>query len=209
MGAAVGSAWWVAGRVWAPLLAAGVAVTADLILTGALHFDGLVDTADGLLPHAPDAATRLDVMQAPDVGAFGLATGIVALGLRWAGLAAGPIGVEGIALVAGLWCLSRTCLVPIVGVVPYARTEGLASAFSRHLDGAGIAVSGLGLAVSVTLLFYARGFAGIVIVLAACVAGIGVVLLAKCRIGGFTGDVLGAAVVVGETVGLLAATARI
>ena len=40
--------WWGAERMWPPLLAAAIVVAADLALTGMLHFDGLIDSADGL-----------------------------------------------------------------------------------------------------------------------------------------------------------------
>src|SRR5947207_1032923 len=72
IGAAVGGVWWTAHRIWPAGVAAAVVIAADLAVTGMLHFDGLVDSADGLLPHLP-AARRLDVMAAPDVGAFGIA----------------------------------------------------------------------------------------------------------------------------------------
>ena len=73
--AACGLVRWGTGGWWAPALAAALTVAVDLVLTGALHLDGLADTADGLLPHL-DRARRLAVMAAPDVGAF-------AIGRRW------------------------------------------------------------------------------------------------------------------------------
>ena len=59
LGLAVGGAWWVAGELWPPLVAALVAVAVDAGLTGMLHFDGLADSADGLLPPL-DRGRRLD-----------------------------------------------------------------------------------------------------------------------------------------------------
>jgi len=64
------------------------------------------------------------------------------------------------------------------------------------------------LGVPLTALVAARGIGGVVAVLAGLAAGTLVVLLALRRIGGFTGDVLGAAGVVTETVALVVASAR-
>ena len=93
-----------------------VVVAADLAVTGMLHFDGLVDSADGLLaPMAPDR--RLAVMADPGVGAFGLAVGGTVLLVRWVALSSLR---PGILLVAGLWCLSRTAMA-VIGPHPALR----------------------------------------------------------------------------------------
>ncbi|MBA3654253.1 MAG: adenosylcobinamide-GDP ribazoletransferase, partial [Actinobacteria bacterium] len=106
IGAAVGGVWWAGAQIWPAALAAAVAVTADLALTGLLHFDGLVDSADGLLPHL-SRDRRLEVMAEPTVGAFAVAVGTVALLLRVAAFAALSPNVM---LVAAVWCASRTAM---------------------------------------------------------------------------------------------------
>lgn len=111
-------------------------------------------------------------------------------------------------LVGSLWCVSRTGMATVIGRVPYARAEssGLASAFmGRRLPtwAAGIAVGG---SVAVATLWAFP--AGEVAVDAALVAFVGVIVLGVRRVGGFTGDVLGAAGMVAETVGLLVAAAK-
>jgi len=75
-------------------LAAALVLVADLALTGMLHVDGLADAADGLLPHHRDTARRLEVMAAPNVGAFGVAVVVFALQLlpQSAYLRVGPDG---------------------------------------------------------------------------------------------------------------------
>jgi adenosylcobinamide-GDP ribazoletransferase len=202
IGAAVGALWWGATRLWPPAVAATVAVAADLALTGALHVDGLADTADGVLPHL-DRRRRLEVMAEPDVGAFGVAAVVVVLVLRVTVLASLEPDV---ALVAALWCASRTLMAVTARAVPYARAEGgLASAF---LGGRPGPVAAAGAAVSIVLGALAPGGRGLAAVTAAVLAGAAVVAFARRRLGGFTGDVLGAAGVVAETVGLLVAAAR-
>ncbi len=205
LGAAVGLVWWGASEIWSPFVAAALAVAADVALTGALHVDGLADTADGVLPHL-DRDRRLEVMAEPDVGAFGVTAVVLTLGLRIAILASVEADV---ALVAAVWCASRTLMAVAARSVPYARSGGgLAAAF---LGRSPVPVACLGAAMAAALAVAlgdagpARGLAAVV---AVALAGAAVVALARRRLGGFTGDVLGAAGLVGETVGLLVATAR-
>jgi cobalamin 5'-phosphate synthase/cobalamin synthase len=202
LGLLLGLAWWGAAHVWPPLVAAAVVVALDLAVTGLLHLDGLVDSADGLLPHL-DRDRRLAVMRAPDAGAFGVGAAVVVLLLRWSALGAmhpHPL------LIGGLWCASRTGMALALGHVPYARDEGIARDFTgggRHtllLIGAGAGAVALAAGCAVP--------AGPVAVAAALAAFGAVVLLGFRRLGGFTGDVLGAAGLVAETVGLGVAAAR-
>jgi adenosylcobinamide-GDP ribazoletransferase len=198
IGAVVGGVWWGAGRVWPALAGAAVAVAADAALTGLLHLDGLADSADGLLPHlARDR--RLEVMAEPRIGAFGAATLAIALILRTSALASMHPDVR---LVAALWCASRTHMATIMGSLPYARGEGLATVFG---EGGHWATTVYGLAGAVALAAWWHPVRGVGAVAAGTVAAAAVAALARRRVGGFTGDVLGAAGVVGETVGLLVA----
>lgn len=212
VGLAVGVVWWLSARAWPPLVAGALAVVADLALTGFLHFDGVADAADGLL--APmTKERRLAAMADPAIGAFGaLAVGAVLL-VRWSSLAAqlpAPL------VVAGLWCASRTAMAVVTLTMPYARPGGLAEAFVHREAGddtgdertliASAVVAGA--VASVGLVVLARGVAGLAALGAELAAFAAVVLLARRRLGGFTGDVLGAAGVVGETIGLLILAAR-
>ncbi len=211
LGLALGGLWWLAARVWPYPVAAAVVVAADLGLTGMLHFDGLVDSADGLL--APmEPGRRLAAMADPGVGAFGLAVGGSVLLIRWAALSALR---PGILLIAGLWCLSRTTMAIIARSLPYARGErGLARAFQPAPGGWG---TGGWHRACARRRPGPRGrvagrVAGLVPGLAsgaaALVGAAAVAALARRRIGGFTGDVLGASGVLAETAGLLVAAAR-
>lgn len=205
IGAVVGVAWWASLKVWGPtLIPAALAVTVDLAATGMLHVDGLADSADGLLPHL-SRDRRLQVMSQPDVGAFGLAaTGAVLL-LRFAAFQA---QTPEIALVAGIWCLSRTLMVAATLWMPYARQAGLASAFLGDARGATTAVVAAGTVAAAGLAFWGRGLPGIAGITIGTVAGGSVLALARRRLGGFTGDVLGAAAVVAETAALVVTAAR-
>lgn len=195
IGGVLAAVWVGAERVWNPGVAAALVVAVDLAVTGMLHVDGLADSADGLLPHlARDR--RLAVMTAPDVGAFALAVVPTVLLVRWAALAGD--GVEPLALV-GVWAASRTVMAVVPVVVPYARSEGLASPF---LAGARTWIA-LWLVPAGAVLALASGVRGGVALAAGLVTAAAVVELARRRLGGFTGDVLGAAAVMVETVALL------
>ncbi len=215
IGLAVGGIWWAARRGWAPPAAAAIAVIADAALTGLLHLDGLADAADGLLPPL-SRARRLEVMADPRLGAFGAAVLAIVLLARFGAFASmlpSPLAV------AGLWSGSRTAMAVTARAVPYARPGGLASAFlpapaAGARPGAAARLAGpavLGLAgglLAVALAFAGRGALGVAAVGAEAAAAAAVVFLAWRRLGGFTGDVLGAAAVVGETVGLLTLALR-
>ena len=201
LGLALGWLWVGGSRLWPATVAAGVVVAADLGLTGMLHLDGLADSADGLLPPM-GSSRRLEVMADPSTGAFGVGTVAAVLLLRWVALAA---MAPSVLLLAGLWCASRTAMAATVRLVPYARPAGgLASAFGTGRGAACVA----GVVGAVALAGAGRGMAGVAAVTGSLVAAAAVVALARRRVGGFTGDVLGAAGMVGETAGLLVAAGR-
>jgi adenosylcobinamide-GDP ribazoletransferase len=189
-------------RAWPAPVAAALVVIADLGLTGLLHLDGLADAADGLLPPLP-RERRLQVMATPEIGAFGVAVAATALLARFAALAVlrpAPL------LTGGLWCLSRTGMAATINRAHYARAGGLGAAFQGApvpllLVAAAVAAAVAGLcAWSVPAGLAAGG--------AAALSFAAVLGFAHQRIGGYTGDVLGAAGVIAETAGLIAAAAR-
>jgi adenosylcobinamide-GDP ribazoletransferase len=201
VGALVGVAWWAAGEILLALPAGAVAVVVDLAVTGLLHIDGLADASDGLLPHAA-RDRRLQIMREPGVGAYGVAVVVVVLIARVVGFAA---LAPSVGLVAALWCASRTVVATVPRWLPYVREEGLASAVVSVPPAPWIA---LGMPAAAAIGWAASGVAGLAAVLAVVLGSAAVLVLARARIGGYTGDVLGAAIVVGETVGLLVAGAQ-
>ena len=211
IGLAVGGVWWLAQHAWPAAAAAAVTLACDVALTGYLHLDGLADAADGLLPPLA-RERRLAVMADPAVGAFGAVTLVAVLLLRFAALASTPAAPL---VVGALWCGSRTAMAVVARSLPYAVPEGMAAAFLSDAGGRprrgigqalGPAVTGLVLVLVMALVGHgAHGVAAV----GAEVVGIGaVVALAVRRLGGFTGDVLGAAGVVGESFGLLMLAAK-
>ncbi len=214
IGLTVGAVWWLAARAWPPAAAAGVALASDVVLTGYLHLDGLADAADGLVPPMT-RERRLEVMADPAVGAFGAVTLFVVLALRFgafASTAAAPL------VVGALWCASRTAMAVVARCTRYARPGGLAAAFvedpspgprghAPRIAGA-VLPGAVGAALAIAMAVAGRGTHGLVAVGAEVAGFTAVVMFSRRRIGGFTGDVLGAAGVVGETIGLLALAAK-
>jgi adenosylcobinamide-GDP ribazoletransferase len=225
LGAVLGLVWWGAEQVWPAAIAAALVVAIDLALTGLLHIDGLADSADGLLPHLT-SEQRLAVMARPDVGAFGVATVAVTLLLRWSALAVLPMtGWRAVLLLAAIWATARAVMVLVMTTQPYARDGGLASPFltasaEQGDDAAGLppaaflaagATIVVGAAVTATVFTSVdglSGWTGLAGVGAALGAGGAVLFLARRRIGGYTGDVLGALGVVIETVALVVVAAE-
>lgn len=196
VGAGVGLTWWVVDLWWAAAVAAAAALTADLVLTGLLHVDGLADSGDGLLPPLP-RDRRFAVMSDPHVGAFGVATVVAVLLVRFAALAsAAPDPVA----VAAIWAASRSVMAVTVCRGTHARADGgLGGGFRGAAVGAVVVVA----APCVLVPAAVAGVPALVAVAVTLAAAAGVVSFARARLGGWTGDVLGAAGVVSETAGLL------
>ena len=210
VGALVGLVWWGAGRIWPAAEAAVLAVGADAAVTGGLHLDGLADAADGLLP-AVDRERRLGIMADPRVGVFGAVVLIVVLFARTTTLAAVPAKPL---VVMGLWCGSRTLMAVVARALPYARGDGgLATSFAGGAERRGALprwawVALYGMTAAVLFAALGAGSRGLVVVAVEALMMSAVVWLAYRRLGGYTGDVLGAGGVLAETAGLLALVAR-
>jgi len=209
LGGGLGVAWWAFGRVLPPLVAAGLVVAGDLVLTGMLHADGLIDAADGLLPHL-ERAQRLEIMAEPQVGAFGVTAAFGVFVVRFGALASIPHAsvLADVLLIAAIWVASRSLMALSMIRLSYVRDTGMAAAFGASGSWAHPVVPVAGLVAALAALLVWRPIAGGA-VLAAEIAAFGAVLLvSERRLGGYTGDVLGAAGVVGETIALVLASAK-
>ncbi len=204
VGAAGGAVFWLAAAIGLPPLLAGlIAVAATMLLTGALHEDGLADTADGL-GGGGDRARRLEIMGDSRSGSYGVAALILSIGLRAAALAAlaAPAAAAG-ALIAA-HAISRACLPAAMATLPLAREDGLAAQAGQPQPG--WAWTALALAALVALPVLGLG-TGVAALLAGALAAGLVAWLARVRIGGYTGDVLGAMQQAAETAVLLTVVA--
>jgi adenosylcobinamide-GDP ribazoletransferase len=184
--------------------AALAAVLASMAMTGALHEDGLADAADGLLG-GRDRAARLAIMHDSRHGTFGVLALVASVLLRAAALAAlGDPVQAGLALVAA-HAASRAVLPAAMRALAPARADGLGAGAGRPSPAQAAAAAALGSLITLAALGPWRGFVALLAAVATIAAAAG---LAQRRIGGYTGDVLGAFQQLGEIVILLAACAR-
>jgi len=194
IGALLSLIYLAATLVFPPSVAAIVLIAASLLLTGALHLDGLADCADAFYGKRTRSAT-LRIFKDPRIGTMGGA----AIGLSFLTRFATLSSLPSLFIIAGLpviMMFSRTSVVLAMKVLPYVRT------------GSGILPASLSLPPGLVL--------RAVIVTAASIILLPVPLLAAFlvlavfwriswnRIGGCTGDVLGASIEIAEIAALLA-----
>ncbi|MCG7627781.1 adenosylcobinamide-GDP ribazoletransferase [Epibacterium sp. MM17-32] len=172
--------------VWPPAVAAGLALAVQILVTGAMHEDGLADSADGLWGGF-DRSRRLEIMKDSQIGTYGVLVLVLSLGLRWltlsALLAAGMIWAP-----VALAVLSRATMPVLMASLPNARGSGLSQSVGRPTWGA--VLLGGALALLLGLLSLGAPMLLAALVLIPVVAGMRA--LARAKIGGQTGDILGA-----------------
>ena len=201
LGAAAAAVLELAAR-WArtgPLLAAVLAVAALALLTRGLHLDGLADLADGLGSRRP-AAQALAIMKRSDIGPFGVVTLVLTLLVQVAALAQAQTLGRGAPAVIAAAVTGRLAL-------PWACRRGVPAARGTGLGTlvAGTVPAAIPVALTAAALAGAYPF-GIVVpiaVAAGLAASLALTALAVRRLGGITGDVLGALVEVATAVCLL------
>ena len=200
---AAGAVYWLGYAAGLPpLLAAAWTVAAALAMTGALHEDGLADTADGF-GGGGSRERKLEIMRDSRIGSFGALALLLSVLVRVAAIAAlARPGVVAAALVAA-GMLGRSGMVLPMIVLRPARADGMGASMGRLRVGS--AAVGLGMAVAASFALLPARPAAAVVLLSVAVS-LGMAKLAAAQIGGYTGDVLGACEVATECVVLTAGT---
>jgi adenosylcobinamide-GDP ribazoletransferase len=180
--------------VWA---AAGLALALGVVLTGGLHEDGLADCADGFWG-GHDRVRRLEILKDSRVGSYGVLAMIFAIGLRWSLLVA-LLPVAPLAVITAAM-LSRAAMAVLMARLPFARADGLAN----HVGKPPMVAAGLAGAIACVGGGICAGLWPIALAVI-LVAGATVLVgaLARAKIGGQTGDVLGASQVIGDIIALV------
>ena len=200
-----------------PLTAAVLAVAALALLTRGLHLDGLADLADGLGSGRP-AGAALDIMRRSDIGPLGTVTVVLTLLIQVAALSQaessgggrGPAALI-VAVITGRLAITWACRRG----VPAARPDGLGALVAgtvRPAIPAAITLGTLAAAVAAVVIsaeVFAEplGWTLPLAVAAGLAAAFGLERHAVRRLGGITGDVLGALAEVAATVVLVVAAA--
>ncbi|MEP3345543.1 MAG: adenosylcobinamide-GDP ribazoletransferase [Litoreibacter sp.] len=174
------------------MVAAAVLLCLSL-LTGAMHEDGLADTADGLWG-GTTVERRLEIMKDSHIGAYGVIALIAGFAMRWSALTAlltagwiwGPI------IVAAM--TSRQVMSYVMGALPNARDTGLSNLTGRPCGKAPI----VGAAPCLIVILLAFGISGLLLAFIAAISAFMCIAIARAKIGGQTGDILGATQLVTE-----------
>lgn len=198
-----GLAFLAASLVGLPGLPAGIlAVLAMILATGALHEDGLADTADGL-GAGTDRERALAVMRDSRIGSFGAIALILALLGRVISLAPLHDPVLVLKVLVGAGMVSRALMAVVMLLQPSAKATGLAAEAGRP-EPIRVAI-GAGIALLVGLLLLQQ--MGLVAIAAAVAAALLLAVWLGRRFGGCTGDTLGAVQQVAEVAFLFAVVA--
>lgn len=201
VGAAIGGvlagAHWLFVLIFPPAVAAVLLVVLWAGLTGGLHLDGLADCCDGMLA-STSRERRLEIMRDPRLGTFG-GTGLVLQLLLKVSL------VSALAADHAVWALLfapalARWLILLAARQPTARPGGMGADFALGLKGRVFLAAAL-VPLALIALDWPRMLlaAGLAHLLA-----LGIIALARARLGGVTGDVFGLTVEAGETAALLA-----
>jgi adenosylcobinamide-GDP ribazoletransferase len=197
----------LAGLGLPALAAAGLALAALACLTGALHEDGLADTADGF-GGGKDRASKLAIMRDSHIGSYGVLALILGLLVKAACLAAlaQDSWLHLVALLAATGALSRALMVWLMASTPPARSDGVAHAAGQPSDLTARSALLIGGLLALVLLLFSYGLIAALVVGGVGVAAAGAVrLLAMRQVGGHTGDICGALQFVSETAMIAAA----
>ena len=195
---------WLARTAGLPSVAVGLLVVGGLAFgSRALHLDGLADTVDGF-GSGWTAERSLMVMRRGDVGPMGVVALIIVLGLQAVSVGELIQGLPGALLVGVAVCSSRAalCLICVRGV-PAARGDGLGVAVADSVPRAAAACCWLAVFLIMAWAAWLSGHGPIDGVAAVVAAGAVVgVLVYRCvrRLGGVTGDVMGAGIEIAFTV---------
>jgi adenosylcobinamide-GDP ribazoletransferase len=210
VGALVGAAevlvLWACRRVMPPPLTATLIVLTGIVLTGALHLDGLADMADGF----GGGRTRDDVlriMRDHRIGAYGAIALIMTLLLQTSAIASLVERDVAAPFLVVAPAASRWAMVLLGRRLPYARPDaGLGRALTDHVRDRDVwASTAVVLAITGAMLARASGIISLALTLAVTIA---VGFICARRIGGVTGDTLGANAMVCEAIVLVAAVAQ-
>lgn len=170
------------------MLSAALVLLAWVLLTGGLHLDGLADSADAWAGGHGDRVRTLAIMKDPASGPAGVSAIVLLLLIKFSALAALLVQSE----YAALWLaplFGRAALALLFVTTPYVRAGGLGAAQAEHLPRQAVILVLLAVAVTPVIVF---GLPGTVLVAVALALLFMLRRLMVQRLGGMTGDTLGA-----------------
>jgi len=181
---------WLLSLIWPPAVVNALVIVALVILTGALHLDGFVDTCDGIAGHKT-TEERWRVMHDSRAGAFGIVGVVVLLLVKYVALNSIP-PVFTTAVLLFMPVVSRWAMVYAIFVYRYARPSGLGTAFkqaTRWPQFTAATVITLGLAFALWTMF---SISGLLLICCIWIVTAGLAAYLKYKFAGLTGDTYGA-----------------
>ena len=186
---------WLLRMILPPAVVNGLLMAAMVLLSGALHLDGFIDTCDGLAGHRT-VEDRWRIMHDSRSGAFGIVGAVVLLLVKYVSLSSVPANLMTATLVI-MPVVSRGAMVYAVFAYPYARPEGLGRVFKEGASGQGLALATVfTLAVAIGAAWWAKAdyfyLVGLVIVFGTWLLTWLMATHLKRKLAGLTGDTYGA-----------------
>ncbi len=180
-------------------LQAALILATWVLITGALHLDGLADSADAWLGGLGDKARTLEIMKDPRSGPAAVVLIVLLLLLKFAALTAIMADDNGLILILSP-LLARTALPMLFQTTPYVRAGGLGSAMSEYVS----SLEGILLPLLISLaVIFLMGWSGLWIIIAVMFSFMLLRTMMLKRLDGTTGDTAGALLEVIETVVLV------
>jgi adenosylcobinamide-GDP ribazoletransferase len=181
-----------------PLLVSALLVVSLILLTGALHLDGLMDTCDGFAVRS-SAAERLEVMADSRVGSFGVVGACCLILLKVISLITIPVGLRAVALLL-MPSLSRWSVTYAIIAFPSAKKAGLGQMFKARASRLNLGVATM---IAVALAATFLGYIGIALMVVVWVITFLLAKTLSLRLGGLTGDTYGAIIELSEVATLI------
>lgn len=203
VGAIVGATAWGVSNITSPLVGSAVAVLVGVLITGAFHEDGLADIADAFVG-GWSTEDRLRILKDPLHGSYGVAAMCGSIVLRVCALSAIAPSQMFIAAIAA-HCFARAGALALMLTTALARHDGLGSDYVKNLRVPKAIVS---LCLSVLVVIAITGVWSVGVIVSTLIGASIIRWWSKQKIGGITGDVLGAAEQVSETLILVVLSAR-
>lgn len=182
-------------------VAAGLALITLAVVTGAMHEDGLADSIDGLWG-GWNRVRRLEIMKDSRTGAYGVIALVLSLGLRWVALSEIIDANLHWPVLIAVAASSRAAMVPVMTALPHARADGL----SRHVGRPPPQIAWMAIACAFVICLLALGLSTVMVLVVAGTVTTLWAATAHRKIGGQTGDILGATQQLVEIALLLACT---
>jgi adenosylcobinamide-GDP ribazoletransferase len=206
VGAVSAGVLWAGEALFGMAVAVGLSMAASVLITGAFHEDGLADTADAL-GGAVSRERALEIMKDSRIGAYGAIALVLVLGLKAAALASMPLAAAVPALLLAhtasrAAAVALICALPYAGDIEHAKAKPMAQRVER--SEVAIAMAWVVL-VAAALWWHAphRASAMLVGLLLGLVGTVSCARWLRRRLGGYTGDALGATQQITELLMLL------